>query len=96
MGAQRRSFTWAGAILVVLGLLGHLLSAHAIAGVHTTTYIAYRDHIVGYFLIAAVTGAIIAALGWRFWKARTDITVLVFGIVQALFGLFVYINRFNV
>jgi hypothetical protein len=43
-----------------------------------------------------VTGAIIAGLGWRFWKGRPDITVLVIGVVQALFGIVIYINRFNI
>jgi len=96
MGTQRRSFTWLGLVLAVAGLLGHLLAAHAIGGGHVSNYIAYRDHIFGFFLIAAVTGTIIALLGRRFWKGRFDITVSLFGIVQALFGLIVFINRFNI
>jgi len=92
MGTPRRSWTWIGLILIVAGLLGHLFAAHAIGGSH----IAYRDHILGFVLIAVVTGAIIAGLGLRFWKGRPDITVLIIGIVQAAFGLFVYIERFNV
>ena len=96
MGTPRRGYTWIGLILAVAGLLGHFLAAHAIGGSHVSNYIAYRDHIFGFFLIAVVSGAIIAGLGWRFWKGRFDVTLLVFGVVQALFGLFVYINRYNI
>jgi len=84
--------TWLGLVLIPLGLLGHLLAARAIGG----TQIAFRDHIFGFFLILVVTGAIIAGLGWRFWRARPDITLLAIGVVQALFGVVVYINRFNI
>ena len=41
-------------------------------------------------------GAIIAGLGWKFWRGRKDITLLIIGVVQALFGIIVYINRFSV
>ena len=83
---------WIGVVLIALGLLGHLLAAQAIGGYR----IAYRDHIAGFVLILVVTGAIIAALGWRFWKGRHDITVLTIGAVQALFGLAVYLMRFHI
>jgi hypothetical protein len=43
-----------------------------------------------------VFGAVAAALGWRFWKHRPDITLLVVGVAQALFGLAVYIERFRI
>jgi hypothetical protein len=43
-----------------------------------------------------VTGAIIAGLGWRFWKGRGDITLLIIGVVQAAFGIVVYIQRYHV
>jgi hypothetical protein len=76
----------------VVGFLGHFFAARAIGG----SYIAFRDHIFGFFLILVVTGAIIAGLGWRFWKGRPDITVLAIGVVQALFGIVIYINRFNI
>jgi hypothetical protein len=75
-----------------LGFLGHLFSARAIGG----TYVAFRDHIFGFFLILLVSGAIVAGLGWRFWRGRHDITLLIIGALQALFGLLVYINRFSV
>jgi hypothetical protein len=80
-----------GVILLVVGLLGHVLAAHAIGG----SVIAYQHHIFGFFLILVVTGAIIALLGWRFWKGRRDITVLIVGVVQALFGIAIYLERFR-
>jgi RsiW-degrading membrane proteinase PrsW (M82 family) len=81
-----------GVLLLCAGLLGHLLAARAIGGY----YVAYRDHIFGFFLILLVTGAVIAALGWRFWRGRRDVTLLLIGLVQALFGLFIYVQRFNI
>jgi hypothetical protein len=81
-----------GIVLLVVGLLGHLLAAQAIGG----SAMAYRHHIFGFFLILVVTGAIIAALGWRFWKGRRDITLLIIGAVQALFGVAIYVERFRV
>lgn len=90
--AAQRPLIWLGVILTALGLLGHVLAARAIGGTH----LAYRDHLFGFVLIAVVTGAIIGGLGWRFWKGRPGITMLTFGAVQALFGLFVYITRFHV
>lgn len=91
-GSASRTRIWLGVLLVVVGFLGHFFAARAIGG----SYIAFRDHIFGFFLILVVTGAIIAGLGWRFWKGRPDITVLVIGVVQALFGIVIYINRFNI
>jgi hypothetical protein len=88
----RRQWTLLGVILTLLGLLGHLLAARAIGGTH----LAYRDHIVGFVFIGVVTGAIIFGLGWRFWRIRFDLTLLAFGAVQALIGLFVYVERFRV
>jgi hypothetical protein len=80
-----RSRIWAGIGLLALGLLGHLYAAHAIGG----TRLAYGHHVFGFFLILAVTGAIVAALGRHFWRSRPDVTVLVIGAVQALVGLLV-------
>ena len=89
---MKRSWIWLGVVLLVVGVSGHLLAARAIGGY----YIAYRDHIAGFILGTVVTGVIIAALGWRFWKGRHDITLLILGVVQALFGIFVYIVRFHI
>jgi hypothetical protein len=88
----RQARIWFGVVLMVVGLLGHVFAARAIGG----TYIAFRDHVFGFVLILLVTGAIIAGLGWRFWKGRADITVLVIGVVQAIAGIVIYINRFNI
>ena len=89
---SRPLWSWLGVELLCVGFLGHFLAARAIGG----TYIAYRDHILGFFLILVVTGAIIAGIGWRFWKGRNDITLLIIGAVQALLGVMVYIQRFSV
>ncbi|MDP9278297.1 MAG: hypothetical protein M3P00_02670 [Gemmatimonadota bacterium] len=85
-------WTWLGVLLIAVGFLGHFFAARAIGG----TYIAYRDHIFGFFAILVVTGLIIAGLGWRFWKGRRDITLLIVGVVQALLGVWVYMERFSV
>jgi len=85
-------YTSLGVILLVVGFLGHYFAARAIGG----SYIAYRDHIFGFFVILLVTGLIIAGLGWRFWKGRRDITLLIVGVVQALLGVWVYMERFSV
>jgi hypothetical protein len=91
-GTASRTRIWLGVILIGLGFLGHFLAARAIGG----TTLAYKDHIFGFFLILLVSGTIIAALGWRFWNGRRDITVLTIGAVQALFGLVIYIERFHI
>jgi hypothetical protein len=81
-----------GVILLGAGLLLHLLSARAIGG----SYIAYRDHIFGFVVLTLVSGAILAGLGWRFWKGRHDITLLILGALQTAIGIVVYVNRFSV
>ena len=81
-----------GVLLLVAGLSGHLLAAVAIGG----HYIAYRDHIFGFLFLTAVSLVIVAALGRRFWRGRHDVTLLIVGVLQALLGLVIYINRFNV
>src|SRR3979409_886215 len=91
-GSASRTRIWLGVLLVVVGFLGHFFAARAIGG----SYVAFRDHIFGFFLILVVTGAIIAGLGWRCVKVRPDITVCIIGVVQALFGIVIYINRFNI
>jgi uncharacterized membrane-anchored protein len=88
----RPLWMWLGSALLLAGLLGHLLAARAIGGY----YVAYRDHIVGFVILTAVTGVVIAGLGWRFWKGRHDITLAILGVVQAITGLLIYINRFNI
>jgi hypothetical protein len=89
--APNRRLAWLGVLLIVVGFFGHFFAARAIG-----TYIYYRDHIFGFFLILLVTGSIIAGLGWRFWKGRKDITLFVIGVVQALFGIAIYMMRFHI
>ena len=87
-----QTWIWIGAMLLVLGLLGHVLAAQAIGG----SRLAYTHHIFGFFVGLVVFGAIVGGLGWRFWKGRFDITLLIVGVAQALFGLAVYIERFRI
>jgi uncharacterized membrane protein HdeD (DUF308 family) len=89
---QNRSWIWLGALFTVVGFLGHFFAARAIGGYA----IAYRDHIFGFFLILVVTGVITALLGRFFWRGRRDITILVIGVIQALFGFVIYLDRFNI
>ena len=86
------AFTWLGVLLIIVAFFCHFFAARAIGG----SYVAFRDHIAGFFLILIVTGAIIAGLGWRFWKGRRDITMLIIGVVRAAFGIVVYIQRYHV
>jgi hypothetical protein len=85
----RRSRAWLGVALLVVGLLGHLLAAHAMGG----SRIAYGHHTFGFFLILVVTGAMVAAVGWRYWRGRRDVLLLVIGALQALFGIAVYVAQ---
>ena len=85
-------WTWIGVLLLVVGFLGHFFAARAIGG----TYIAYRDHIFGFVFLTLVSGAIVAGLGWRFWKGRHDVTLLIVGVLQAIIGIWVYTQRFGV
>ena len=84
--------TWLGAVLLLIGLLGHLGAAHGTGN----RPIDYQHHVLGFFLIAVVSGAIIWALGRRFWPTRVDLTFLIIGAVQAIFGVAVYLERFAV
>jgi len=87
-----RTFTWLGLLLLVGGLLCHLFAAQAIGG----HYMAFRDHIFGFVILTVVSGLIIFALGRKFWRRRSDISVLTLGAVQAIFGVLIYVERFNV
>jgi hypothetical protein len=92
MQAASRLRVWLGVLLLVVGLLFHLLSARAIGGTH----VAYRDHIFGFVLLTIIAGVILAGIGWRFWRGRHDITLLVLGAVQTIAGFVVWLNRFNI
>ena len=78
----------AGALLV-LGLLGHVLAARAMGGGR----MAYVHHVLGFFIIAALTGLPLLGLARLFWRGRRGVTLLTFAAVQALLGLAVYVNQ---
>ena len=86
-----RRWIWLGVVLLVVGFFGHFLAARAIGG----SYVAYRDHMIGFVGVTLLSGALIAGLGRLFWRGRHDITLLILGAVQALFGIFIYIERFH-
>jgi hypothetical protein len=86
-----RSLRWGGWLLLVLGLLAHVYAAYAMGGGR----VAYMHHVVGFVLILLVTGGLIAALGYWFWRSRRALTVLVIGLVQALVGLWVALEPFR-
>jgi predicted neutral ceramidase superfamily lipid hydrolase len=90
--STRYAFIIAGIALTLAGLAGHIFAAKAIGGTH----LAYRDHLFGFVIIAVVSGIIIALLGRFFRTRRGDVSVLIFGVVQALMGAFVYVQRFSV
>jgi len=90
--ARSNLLMWLGGALLVAGLSGHLFAADAIGG----HYIAYRDHLLGFVILTLVAGLIIVLLGRRFWRGRHDLTVLILGVVQAIIGFVIYLNRFNV
>lgn len=87
-----RNRIWLGVLLLAAGLLGHLLAARAIGG----SRMAYTHHIQGFVFLTAVSVVLVGGLSMRFWKGRHDITLLVVGVVQALIGLAIYIERFRV
>ena len=89
---SNRMIAGLGVVLIVVGFLGHFFAARAIGG----SYIAFRDHIAGFVLILLVTGAIIAGIGWKFWRGRRDMMLLTIGAVQALFGIWRYTMRFSI
>jgi hypothetical protein len=90
--SNRRLRIWLGLLLLVAGLSGHLFAARAIGG----SYVAFRDHIVGFSILTVASTVIVSLLQWRFWKGRPDLTVLIVGAVQAALGLVIYIERFHV
>jgi hypothetical protein len=68
-------------------LLGHLLAANAEGG-HA---IHYRHHIFGFFILTVASGIVVAGLSWLFWKGRHDITLLIVGAMQTIFGFLIYL-----
>ncbi len=81
-----------GLLLLGGALVAHLLAAQAIGG----TYRAYRDHLLGFLGASVLSAAIVAGLGAKFWRGRSDISVLTIGVLQALLGIYVWVTRFSV
>ena len=81
--AARVSF---GIGLLAIGLLGHLLAANAEGG----RAIHYRHHISGFVLLSLVSGILIGVLSRFFWRGRHDVTLLIIGALQTVFGLLIY------
>jgi putative Mn2+ efflux pump MntP len=90
-GQKAKSLQLAGIATLAAGLLGHVLAARAIGG----SYIAYRDHLLGFVVLTAVSGALLYMLGRRFWRAHPEYTLLTVGVLQAGFGLWAYVERFS-
>ena len=81
----------ATAALLGLGLAAHLWAAHLGGG----SAVHYGHHVFGFFLILAVTGGVIAGLGWLFWRSRPDLTLIAVGAVQLLFGVLVVVDALS-
>jgi hypothetical protein len=75
-----------GVIFLAIGLLGHLLAAMAEGG----RAIHYRHHIFGFFVLSVVSGILVTALSRFFWRGRHDVTLLIVGALQTVFGLLIY------
>jgi uncharacterized membrane protein len=88
--APRAGRAWPAALMLLVGFLGHLIAAHLNGG----SQVAYLHHVVGFFLILVVTGVVILGVGRLLWRGRTDITLFVIAVVQALMGaVVVYLER---
>lgn len=81
-----------GILCLIGGLACHLAAAQAIGG----SFVAYRDHVLGFVLLTIVPGASLAIVGRRFWRGRSDVTLLTIGVLQVVLGVYVYIERFSV
>jgi hypothetical protein len=91
-GNRDARLVWLGAVFLIVGFLAHYFAARAIGG----TYIAFRDHLLGFVVLTIVSAIIVGLIGYRFWKGRSDISLLIVGVIQAAIGAYVYINRFSV
>lgn len=78
-------------VMLGLGLAAHLWAAHLGGG----SALHYGHHVFGFFLILAVTGGLIAGLGWLFWRSRPDLTLIAVGVVQVLFGVLVVVDMLS-
>ena len=87
-GNRDPRLTALGVILLIGGFFGHAYAAHSLGPGHH----AWRDHMLGFLGLTIVSAAIVGALGWKFWSRRTDITILVVGVIQLILGIVVARN----
>jgi hypothetical protein len=87
---MNRNRAWIG-ILLMVGLFGHLVAAHLSGG----SSIAYQHHILGFFLILALTGVVTLALARFFWRGKRDTTLLTIAAVQAVVGILIAFSEYT-
>ena len=87
-GNRDARLTALGVVLLIGGFVGHAYAAHSLGPGHH----AWRDHMLGFVGLTIVSAAIVGALGWKLWKGRTDITVLIVGVIQVILGIVVARN----
>jgi hypothetical protein len=83
---------WTGVALLAVAQLCHMLAAIAIGG----TFLAWRDHMVGFAGLALVSAGLLSLIGRRLWPRRSDVTMLLLGLTQLALGVWVYITRYSV
>lgn len=76
-----------GILLLIIGLAGHLLAANAEGG----RTLHYQHHVFGFVLLSVVSAIVLAILGRLFWRGRHDVTVLIVGALQAIFGFVIFL-----
>jgi hypothetical protein len=77
-----------GLVCLALGLAGHLAAAMAEGG-HA---IHYGHHIVGFIVLSLATAVIALIFERRFWRWRRDLTILIVGLLQTVFGWSIYMG----
>jgi uncharacterized membrane protein len=87
-GNRDARLTALGVILLIVGFCGHAYAAHSLGSNHH----AWQYHMFGFLGLTIVSAAIVGALGWKFWKGRTDITILIVGVIQLILGIMVALN----
>jgi hypothetical protein len=68
-----------------------VLAARAMGG----SRIAYFHHVLGFFIIATLTGLPLLGLARLFWRGRHRVTLVAFAAVQALLGLAAYADQLS-
>ena len=91
MAIQSRPCLAAGIALLAIGLAGHLLAANAEGG----RTIHYQHHIFGFFLLTLVSAIVVGILSRFFWRGRHDVTLLIVGALQAIFGVLIFASFRN-